>query len=215
MIANECQRRFAENFNGLRMRRIVIAFARGAGVASLLFAYAEITLAEGLGQLFFSAEERHVLDELRDAGEDPAPPPPPPGSDQPEAPMVDVISFDGKVERSGGGSTVWVNGRPVYTGSRTVEGIGVKSSSGTAGETRFELPRSDADAKPTEFSLKVGQKVAVQNGQKFDAYERRPGEDAETVFEKESPAEAKTPSEGATPATGGGGSATPIPRTGS
>ena len=196
------------------MRRIVFAFARGAGVASLLFAYAEITLAEELGQLFFSAEERHVLDELRDAGEDPAPPPPP-GSDQPEAPMVDVISFDGKVERSGGGSTVWVNGRPVYTGSRTVEGIGIESSPGTSGETQFQLPRSDENAKPTEFSLKVGQKVAVQNGQKFDAYERRPGEDAETVFGQESPADGEPPADGATSPAGKGGSAAPAPPKGS
>jgi len=191
------------------MRRIAAGFLRTAGIAGLLFAYADITLAEGLGQLFFSVEERHILDERRDSGEGPAPITEP-GTDEPEAPMVGVISFDGKVERSGGGSTVWVNGRPVYTGSRTVEGIGIESSPGSSSETQFQLPRSDADSKPTEFSLKVGQKVAVQNGQKFDAYERRPGEDAETVFEKETPAEGTPPAEGATPATGDGGSATPV-----
>ena len=197
MIANEYPTRLAGNLNWFRMRRIAGGFLRTVGIASLLFAYADITLAEGLGQLFFSTEERHILDERRDSGEGPAPVTLP-GTDEPEAPMVGVISFDGKVERSGGGSTVWVNGRPVYTGSRTVEGIGIESSPGSSSETQVQLPRNDGDGKPTEFSLKVGQKVAVQNGQKFDAYERRPGEDAESVFEKETPAEGTPPAEGAT-----------------
>jgi hypothetical protein len=177
------------------LRRIIIAFARTAGVAGLLFAYAETTVAEGLGQFFFSAEERHILDELRDAGEDPPTVEPSDGTNVEAAPIVDVISFDGLVKRSGGGSTVWVNGRPVYTGSTTAEGIAIETSPGPISEKRFVLPRSDENAKPTEFSLKVGQKVAVQNGQKFDAYERRPGEDAETVFEN-APADGTAPPAG-------------------
>ena len=98
-----------------------------------------------------------------------------------DSPAVDVISFDGKVERTGsGGTTIWVNGRPVLTGHRTVEGIRVESSPGTNGETRFSLPPSDAGE--TEFSLKVGQKVAVQSGKVLDSYEARAAEDAESVF---------------------------------
>jgi hypothetical protein len=214
-MTNDCPAWLAGSVYALRLRRILFAFARTAAMASLLFAHAEATAAESFGQLFFSTEERHVLDELRDAGEDPAPAPTQSGTKAPEAPMVGVISFDGKVERNGGGSTVWVNGRPVYTGSATVEGIGISARSGTSGETQFVLPRSDADAKPTEFSLKVGQKVAVQNGQKFDAYERRPGEDAETVFGQEPPADGEAPADGATSPAGKGASAAPTPPKGS
>ena len=214
-MTNDCPAWLAGSAYPLRLRRVLIAFARTAAMAGLLLAHAEATAAESFAQLFFSVEERHVLDELRDAGEDPTLAPIQSGTKAPEAPMVGVISFDGKVERNGGGSTVWVNGRPVYTGSETVEGIGISSRSGTSSETQFMLPRSDADAKPTEFSLKVGQKVAVQNGQKFDAYERRPGEDAETVFGQESPADEVPPADGATSPVGKGGSAAPAPPKGS
>jgi hypothetical protein len=80
------------------------------------------------------------------------------------APVVDVISFDGKVERSGGGgTTIWVNGRPVLTGSKP------------------------SDAGRTDFSLKVGQKIAVQSGKVLDSYEARAAEDAESVFAAEKP----------------------------
>ena len=193
--------RLAGSIDRIRVCRIVIAFARGAGIAGMLFAFAGTAAAEGLGQFFFSAEERRILDERRDTGEEPAPVEPLDGTKAEAAPIVDVISFDGLVKRSGGGSTVWVNGRPVYTGSTTAEGIAIETSPGPASEKRFVLPRSDENAKPTEFSLKVGQKVAVQNGQKFDSYERRPGEDAETVFEDRSadgtapPAGVKSPSD--------------------
>jgi hypothetical protein len=100
--------------------------------------------------------------------------------------VVDVISFDGKVERSGGGgSTVWVNGRPVYTGNRTVEGIRIQPSRGTNAETRFVLPPSDAGE--TDFSLKAGQKIAVQSGKVLDSYEVRAAEDAESIFAADEP----------------------------
>ena len=65
-----------------------------------------------------------------------------------------------------------------------------------------------------EDVVKVGQKVAVQNGQKFDAYERRPGEDAETVFEKESPDVTPTPAEVNSPLDAGSAAA-PVPGKGS
>jgi hypothetical protein len=170
----------------MRLRHRMSAFVQAAGIAILLFAYADTASAEQFGRWFFSEEERRTLDDMRDAdvtieiGETvPGP--------AVAAPVVDVISFDGKVERSDGGSTVWVNGRPVFTGNRTAEGIRVQPSRGTSGETRFVLPPSDTGT--TDFSLKAGQKVAVQNGRKFEVYEARPGEDAENVLDEEVPAD--------------------------
>ena len=117
--------------------------------------------------------------------------------DQPRQTVVDVISFDGKVERSDGVSTVWVNGRAVYTGNRTAEGIELETSRGTRGQTKFVLPSSnggsDSGKGPPPFELKVGEKVAVQNGRKFDAYEDRPAEDAENVLERSTPVESAPP----------------------
>ncbi|MCK5364126.1 MAG: hypothetical protein KAR22_14205, partial [Gammaproteobacteria bacterium] len=151
-----------------------MSLARCAGIAALLAVYADAPAEAKFGRLFFSADERRVLDDLRD--EPPAPPPPTASGKQDVAPVVDVISFDGKVERSGGGgTTIWVNGRPVLTGSKTVEGISIESSRGTNGETVFVLPPSDAGR--TDFSLKVGQKIAVQSGKVLDSYEARAAED--------------------------------------
>jgi hypothetical protein len=157
MIRFDCTGWLMTKVRGLRPGHRALALLQGAGLATLLLACAYDAGADSLGRWFFSTEERRTLDELRDAGEEPKPPPK--SGEKAVAPVVDVISFDGKVERSGGGSTIWVNGRPVFTGNRTAEGIRVRSSRGTDGETRFELPPSDSGT--TQFSLKAGQKVAV------------------------------------------------------
>jgi len=153
----------------------------------LLVVYADASAGEEtFGRLFFSAEERSTLDDLRDQAVDDGPAPVAnPNSQTAVAPIVDVISFDGKVERSAGGTTVWVNGRAVVAASKTAEGISIETSPGTSGETRFSLPSSDAGM--TEFSLKVGQKIAVQSGKVLDSYEARAAEDAQSVFARESP----------------------------
>ncbi len=171
----------------IRIRHHVVAFVQIAGIAALMYAYADTAVAESFGRLFFSTEERRTLDDMRERGVEPEGPNTQDQSPESVAPVVNDISFDGKVERSGGSSTIWVNGRPVFTGNRTVEGIRVQSSRGTNGETQFVLPPSDTGT--TKFSLKVGQKVAVQNGRMFDAYESRPGEDAESVLDEDAPAE--------------------------
>ena len=171
-----------------RLSQGVLAFARYAGFAALLAVYADAPAQESFGRLFFSIEERRTLDDMRDDDIEPETVQRKPGKTT-IAPVVDVISFDGKVERSGhGGTTIWVNGRPVLTGNRTVEGIRIQPSRGTNGETRFILPPSDAGQ--TDFSLKAGQKIAVQSGKVLDSYEARAAEDAESVFAKELPADA-------------------------
>ena len=171
-----------------RLYQVVLGLARYAGLAVLLVVFTDAPAEESFGRLFFSIEERRTLDDMRADDIEPETVKPQPGKTA-LAPVVDVISFDGKVERSGGGgSTIWVNGRPVLTGNRTVEGIRIESSRGTNGTTRFILPPSDAGE--TDFSLKVGQKIAVQSGKVLDSYEVRAAEDAESVFAKESPADA-------------------------
>lgn len=163
--------------------RCLAVVSRAAGIAALLAVHADASAKESFGRFFFTPEERRMLNEMRDDDTEPEQPKPEPGQIS-VAPIVDVISFDGKVERSGGGgTTVWVNGRPVFTGNRTVEGIQIQSSRGTDAETRFVLPPSDAGE--TDFSLKVGQKIAVQSGKVLESYERRAREDSESVFAAE------------------------------
>ena len=196
-----------------RPSRVVVRFARYAGLAALLAVFTDAPAEESFGRLFFTIEERRTLDDMRDDDIEPEVVKSQSGNAT-VAPVVDVISFDGKVERSGGGgTTIWVNGRPVLTGNRTVEGIRVESSRGTNGTTRFILPPSDAGE--TDFSLKVGQKIAVQSGKVLDAYEVRAAEDAESVFARELPADAAPPTEGTKSLDDAGKSSASTPSKGS
>jgi hypothetical protein len=196
-----------------RLSQGVLALARTAGFAALLAVTADAPAKENFSRLFFSIEERQLLDDMRDDDIEPEIVKPQSGNTT-VAPVVDVISFDGKVERSsGGGSTIWVNGRPVLTGNRTVEGIRIQSSRGTNGKTRFILPSSDAGE--TDFSLKVGQKIAVQSGKVLDAYEARAAEDAKSVFATELPADAAANPEAEKSSGGAVGSGAVAPSPGS
>jgi len=194
-------------------RQWVATLARCVGIAALLVVFVDAPADENFGRLFFSTEERRTLDEMRNDDIEPQPVQPTRGETI-AAPVVDVISFDGKVERSGGGgSTIWINGRPVLTGNRTVEGIRVQPSRGTNGETRFILPPSDAGE--TDFSLKVGQKVAVQSGKVLDSYEVRAAEDAESIFAVDSPSDSSAQSDPGKAAAPSGSSNTVAPTPGS
>jgi hypothetical protein len=164
----------------------VSGFLRLLCIATFIALGTDAAAQQSFGRLFFTPEERNTLNDMRNDDVEPQVAAKPVQGETVTAPVVDVISFDGKVERSGGGgTTIWVNGRPVLAGNRTVEGISVYSGRGTSAETRFVLPPSDSGQ--TDFSLKVGEKIAVQSGKVLDAYEARAAENAESVFAKESP----------------------------
>jgi hypothetical protein len=212
MSASAVERRFMSRWLPTAVSCNLLGIARCVGIAALLAVYAEASAQENYGRLFFSAEERRTLDDMRNDDLEPVQTVDP-GVKTTVAPVVDVISFDGKVERSGGGTTVWVNGRPVLTGNRTVEGISVHSQRGTSAETRFVLPPSDT--AETDFSLKVGQKIAVQSGKVLDSYENRAAEDAESVFAIEQPGDEATPPGDEKSPQGPGSSVSPAPPGGS
>jgi hypothetical protein len=100
------------------------------------FLLAEQASAQELGRLFFTPEQRAALDARRKARM----------PDRPSAPTVvsPTLRLDGYVKRSGGRSTVWVNGesaedsRPPAGGSDARVGV-------TVGDTR-----SRVDLKPGE-----------------------------------------------------------------
>jgi len=68
----------------------------------VLGSFGEICLAQELGRLFFTPEQRQALDQRRRARV----------PDRPSAPLVvsPTTRLDGYVRRQGGKSTVWVNG---------------------------------------------------------------------------------------------------------
>jgi hypothetical protein len=79
-----------------------IALAALALAASL--ATAPSVLADDLGRLFFTPQERRDLDRRRAAGG---------GAERDEAtPAESLVTVNGRVTRSGGKTTTWVNGVP-------------------------------------------------------------------------------------------------------
>ena len=88
--------------------------------AALLVLWAQSALAQELGRLVDTPEQRTALDARRKARV----------PDKPAAPLVvsPTTRLDGYVKRSDGRSTVWMNGEPQTEGSADAPRIGGDSS---------------------------------------------------------------------------------------
>jgi hypothetical protein len=100
-----------------------------ASAALILFMVTQTCVAQELGRLFFTPEERAALDARRKARV----------PDKPAAVVTasPTTKLDGYVRRSGGPSTVWVNGEPLPEGSADAPRIG------RSPEGRVSLPVGD------------------------------------------------------------------------
>lgn len=115
----------------MKRARLVVLACVIAGIAG------SAQSAETLGRLFFTPKQRAELEARRKARL----------PDKPASPVIEspVTTVDGYVKRSGGRSTVWVNGTPIPQGTQP-EGTrlypGAEPSRvgvGVAGDRRFEL----------------------------------------------------------------------------
>lgn len=109
--------------------------------------------AQELGRLFFTPEQRTALDARRRAR-------------VPDTPAVAVIvspttRVDGFVHRSGGPSTVWVNGEPLGEQGPEAPRIVQRGQN----EPRVSIPVGDAGVR---FSLKPGQVLDRGSGEIHD-----------------------------------------------
>lgn len=107
-----------------------------------------------LGRLFYSPAERAALDAGRQAGtrravaaETPAP-----------------LRIDGYVRRSGGGATVWVNGKTFSDGA--LEGVRIAPGSWNPGEVVVSRRSKGSDLK-----IRVGSTVDAGSGVVLDVIE--------------------------------------------
>jgi hypothetical protein len=136
--------------------------ALAAGVAGVAGVASAATPAPPLGRLFFTPAERAALDAQRRAAARPAAAPPAAAASAPVAPRT--LRVDGVVTRSGGPSTVWIDGVPL-------------PPEGLAHGTRVERP---ADAtQPVVVRLpdggrrvpvRVGQEVEIGSGKVTERY---------------------------------------------
>lgn len=126
---------------------------RAAALGALLIALGlQGVHAQELGRLFLTPDERAALDARRAAKL----------PDKPAAAAVvasPVTRIDGYVQRSGGPSTVWVNGEALTEGATQST---VRIHRGSAGEASIAFP---AEPEPRETRARVGQSVDTLTGE--------------------------------------------------
>ena len=123
-----------------------------AAALALGFAWASHAAAEEpLGRLFFTPEQREALDARRRARI----------PDKPAATIIEspTTRLDGRVVRSGGKSTVWVNGTPIPEGSQP-EGMRVTPRRGDPAQAGLSIGEADR-----EVELKVGETLDRGTGE--------------------------------------------------
>ena len=112
-------------------------------------------IADDLGRLFFSAEQRALLDARRKARI----------PDKPVSVIIEspVTRVDGFVSRGSGKSTVWVNSQPVPEGSQP-EGLRVLPRSADSNRISVNINETDS-----QVDLKIGQSFDRDSGEVRDA----------------------------------------------
>jgi len=110
--------------------------------------------AQSLGRLFLTPSQRSALDVRR-------------ASRVPDKPMAVVVEsptarVDGQVVRSGGRSTVWVNGLPVREGAQS-EGLRIAPTPSTAASVTLNVGEGSR-----RVELRVGESMNRDTGEVHD-----------------------------------------------
>jgi len=111
--------------------------------------------AQELGRLFFTPEQRAALDARRKARV----PDKPAATPQVESPITRV---NGAVQRSGGRSTVWVNGEPIPEGAPANAAQAAPSPEGPG---HVSLPAGESAQR---YDLRVGESLDRGSGEVRD-----------------------------------------------
>ena len=111
--------------------------------------------AQELGRLFFTPEQRAALDARRKARV----PDKPAATPQAESP---VTRINGTVQRSGGKSTVWVNGEALPEGAQAG---GPQVAPRTAEQGRVSIPAGEGAQR---YDLRVGESLDRGSGEVKD-----------------------------------------------
>lgn len=142
------------------------------GIAMIL-ALAATAKADSIGRLFFTPEQRVVLDNARgqkvkievDA--------------QSEEPAPDIVSLNGVVKRDDGHTTVWLNNRAV-SDHRTTGGVTIHPQGSASDPVLFTIPQAER-----VVTLRVGQNLDVTTGQVVEPYSPKAAEMKQTLAAKQ------------------------------
>lgn len=121
-----------------------------------LLGLAPLTGAEPLGRLFFSPDERAMLDQQRNKT----------GGDSPptQAAQTEQVTLNGIVRRSSGKTTAWINQLPQHE-NETPQGVAVQQEKTSKPSAVLLLPSGK------KVNLKAGQTFDTAKGKVREGYE--------------------------------------------
>lgn len=131
-------------------------------VWALLLLLASGVHAESLGRLFFTPEQRLLLDNARRQKVK--------IEEQSEEQAPEIVSLNGVVRRSDGHTTVWLNNRAV-SDRRAPGGVTVVPRGTASDPVTFTMPQGDRS-----ISLRVGQNLDVTTGQVVEPFDPKAAE---------------------------------------
>lgn len=138
-------------------------------IASTL-ALATFAQAEGMGRLFFTPEQRVLLDNARGQKVK--------IEERMEEPAPEIVSLNGVVKRDDGRTTVWLNNRAV-SDRQTVGGVSIHPQGSASDPVLFAIPQADR-----VVTLRVGQNLDVTTGQVVEPYAPKAAEMKRSLAEK-------------------------------
>lgn len=144
---------------------------------ALILAVAATAQAQSLGRLFFTPEQRLLLDNARGKKLE--------TEERAEEPVPEIVSLKGVITRDDGQTTVWLNDRAV-SDRRTTGGVTIHPQGSASDPVLFTLPQADR-----AVSLRVGQNLDVATGQVVEPYSPKAAEMRRALAAKQG----KTPPE--------------------
>jgi hypothetical protein len=144
------------------------------GIALILM-LAGTAQAQSMGRLFFTPEQRILLDNAR--GQKAR------IEEQMEEPAPEIVSLNGMVKRDDGQTTVWLNNRAV-SDRRTAGGVSIHPQGSASDPVLFSIPQAERTV-----TLRVGQNLDVTTGQVVEPYSPRAAEMKRSLVEKTKPAD--------------------------
>ena len=140
-----------------------------------IFTTTSAAYADSLGRLFFTPEQRLLLDNARRQKVK--------IEEQSEEQAPEIVSLNGVVKRSDGHTTVWLNNRAVS--DRHAPGGVTITSQGTASDpVTFTMPQGERAVR-----LRVGQNLDVTTGQVVEPFDPRAAQMKRTVAATQSEGE--------------------------
>jgi hypothetical protein len=138
---------------------------------ALLFLFLGSAQAENMGRLFYTPEQRLMLDNARRQKVK--------IEEKSEERVPEIVSLNGVVTRSDGHNTVWLNNRAI-SDQQANGGVAIHPQGAASDPVLFTIPQVDRAVR-----MRVGQNLDVTTGQVVEPYHPRAAEMKRTLSASE------------------------------